>query len=565
MVMDKNGLLKHKSHVVSQGPDRAPARAMLRAVGLVDEDMDKPFIAVANLASDVTPCNMHLTRLAEKVKSGVRDADCVPFLFGTITISDGIAMGTEGMKASLVSREVIADSIETVTFGESMDGLIVVAACDKNMPGSLMAMARLNVPSIFVYGGAILPGRYDGDDINIQDMFEAVGAYSQGKISIKDVMDMERVACPGEGACAGMFTANTMSSAIEAMGMSIPGAASIPAVDPRNEQIAHTAGTLLRGMLENDIKPRDIITRKSLENAISVVLAMGGSTNAVLHLLAIAHEAQVQLDIDDFDRLSRTVPYLSDLRPGGRFVMSDVDKIGGVPVLMNELLKEGLLHGDAMTVTGKTVADNLKSFDSKPDGTVLFPVSNPRSLTGGLVILKGNLAPEGAVMKIASTKHLVHEGPARVFDEEREVFDAVTRGEITPGDVVVLRYEGPKGGPGMQEMLAVTGAISGAGLGESVLLLTDGRFSGATRGAAIGHVAPEAAVGGPIAFVQDGDIIVMDVSKRQLTVKISDQEMDKRKNKWNPPISEYKSGVMAKYAKLVSSASKGAVTTEFLV
>ena len=564
MVIDKNGLLKHRSHVVSQGPDRAPARAMLRAVGLTDEDMDKPFIAVGNLASDVTPCNMHLTRLAEKVKAGVRDADCVPFLFGTITISDGIAMGTEGMKASLVSREVIADSIETVTFGESMDGLIVVGACDKNMPGSLMAMARLNVPSIFVYGGAILPGRYEGDDINIQDMFEAVGAYSQGKISIDDVMDMERVACPGEGACSGMFTANTMSSAIEAMGMSIPGAASIPAVDPRNEQIAHMAGTLLRGLLENDIKPRDIITRKSLENSISVVLAMGGSTNAVLHLLAIAHEAQVQLDIDDFDRLSRTVPYLSDLRPGGRFVMSDVDKIGGVPVLMNELLKEGLLHGDAMTVTGKTVADNLKSFDSKPDGEVLFPISNPRSLTGGLVILKGNLAPEGAVMKVASTKHLVHEGPARVFDGEREVFDAVTRGEINPGDVLVLRYEGPKGGPGMQEMLAVTGAISGVGLGESVLLLTDGRFSGATRGASIGHIAPEAAVGGPIALVQDGDIIVMDVSKRELTVKISDREMDKRRNKWNPPVSKYKSGVMAKYAKLVSSASKGAVTTEFL-
>ena len=492
----KSGL-KRRSHVVSDGPDRAPARSMLRAVGLKDEDMDKPFIAVGSLASDVTPCNVHLDRLAQKVKEGVREANGVPFLFGTITVSDGISMGTEGMKASLVSREVIADSIETVTFAESMDGLIVVAACDKNMPGSLMAMARLNVPSLFVYGGTILPGHFKGGDVNIQDMYEAVGTYSQGKMSLEDLLAIERVACPGEGACAGMFTANTMASAVEALGMSMPGAASIPAVDPRGNGIARGAGAVLYNLLERDIKPRDIMTREAFENAIAVVLAMGGSTNAVLHLLAIAHEARVPLEIDDFDRLSRRTPYLTDLRPAGRFVMSDVDKSGGVPVVMKELLNAGLLRGDVMTVTGKTLADNLRDFQGEPDSRVIYPVSAPRSPTGGLVILKGNLAPEGAVMKVAGTKHLNHEGPAKVFDGERAAFGAVTNGEIKDGDVVVLRYEGPKGGPGMQEMLAVTGAIIGQGLGDSVMLMTDGRFSGATHGPMIGHVAPEAQVGGP--------------------------------------------------------------------
>ncbi len=553
--------LKRHSNVVSEGPTRAPARAMLRAVGLRDEDMSKPFIAVGNLASDVTPCNMHLTRLAEKVKEGVWSAESVPFMFGTITISDGISMGTEGMKASLVSREVIADSIETVTFGESMDGLIVVATCDKNMPGAIMAMARLNLPSLFVYGGAILPGNYHGEDVNIQDVFEAVGSFSQGKMSLDDLLGLERVACPGEGACSGMFTANTMSSAIEAMGMSAPGAASIPAIDPRNEDVATEAGALLHNLLERDIKARDIITRESLENAITVVLAMGGSTNAVLHLLAIAHEADVPLDIDDFDRLSRRTPYITDLRPGGRFVMSDVDRVGGVPVVMNELLAAGLLHGDVMTVTGKTLAENLAEFSGKPDSSVIYPASSPRSPTGGLVILKGNLAPEGAVMKVAGTKHLAHEGRARVFDGERAAFNAVTAGEIKAGDVLVLRYEGPKGGPGMQEMLSVTGAISGRGLGESVLLMTDGRFSGATRGASIGHVAPEAAVGGPIALVEDGDTIVMDVERRELSVKVPDEELERRRKQWKAPAPNYDSGVMAKYAKLVSTASRGAVTT----
>ena len=553
--------LKRKSHVVSDGPSRAPARSMLRAVGLKDEDMDKPFVSVANLASDVTPCNVHLDRLALKVKQGLWDAGSVPFMFGTITISDGISMGTEGMKASLVSREVIADSIETVTFGESMDGLVVVAACDKNMPGAMMAMARLNVPSLFVYGGAILPGNYLGKDINIQDMYEAVGAYSQGDLTLDELIAMECVACPGEGACSGMFTANTMSSAIEAMGMSIPGAASIPAVDPRNEDVALQAGAVLYNLLERDIKPRDIMTREAFENAITVVLAMGGSTNAVLHLLAIAYEAGVPLEIDDFDRLSRRTPYLTDLRPGGRFVMSDVDKAGGVPTVMNELLKGGLLHGDVMTVTGKTLAENLAEFDTQPDSRVVHPVLTPRSPTGGLVILKGNLATEGAVMKVAGTKHLNHEGPAKVFDGERPCFEAVTQGEIKPGDVVVIRYEGPKGGPGMQEMLAVTGAIMGQGLGDDVLLLTDGRFSGATHGPMIGHVAPEAAVGGAIGLIRDGDTVVLNVETRELSVRLSDAELEARRKEWKPRDSGYHTGVMAKYAKLVSSASKGAVTT----
>ena len=469
-------------------------------------------------------------------------------------------MGTEGMKASLVSREVIADSIETVSFAESMDGLIVVAACDKNMPGALMAMARLNIPSVFVYGGTILPGQYRGKDVNIQDMFEAIGAYSRGQLSLDELTDMERVACPGEGACAGMFTANTMVSAIEALGMSIPAAASVPAVDPRIEGIAYDAGAVLDNLLERDIKPRDIVTQRSLENAITVVLAMGGSTNAVLHLLAIAHEARVALDIDDFDRLSRRTPYLTDLRPGGRFVMSDVDKAGGIQVLMKELLDAGLLHGDEMTVTGHTLAENLETFEGQPDSRVIYPVSSPRSPTGGLVILRGNLAPDGAVMKVAGTKHLTHEGPARVFDGERAAFDAVARGDIMSGEVVVIRYEGPKGGPGMQEMLAVTGAIMGRGLGDDIMLLTDGRFSGATHGPMIGHVAPEAAVGGPIALIRDGDIVTMDVETRDLSFKVPDDEIDRRRGEWHAPPPSYESGVMAKYAKLVSSASIGAVT-----
>ena len=554
-------LLKHKSGIVSLGPDRAPARSMLRAVGLNDDDMEKPFVAVANLASDVTPCNVHLTRIAEKAKQGLWDAQAVPFMFGTITISDGISMGTEGMKGSLVSREVIADSIETVCFTEGMDGLVVVAACDKNMPGALMSMARLNIPSVFVYGGAILPGSYQGQDINIQDMYEAVGAFSKCQISLDELINMERAACPGEGACSGMFTANTMASAIEAMGMSVSGAASIPAVDDRNLDVAHEAGTHLYSMLEKGVKPRDIMTRDAFENAIRLVLAMGGSTNAVLHLLAIAREAEVHLTIDDFDALSRDTPYLTDLRPGGKYVMSDVDRSGGVQVVLKELLDGGMLHGDAMTINGNTIGENLQGVTTKPDERVIFSIANAKSSTGGLAILRGNLAPEGAVIKVSGTSHHQHEGPAKVYDGERAAFEAVTNGEIEDGDVLIIRYEGPKGGPGMQEMLAVTGAIMGAGLGESTLLITDGRFSGATRGPMIGHVAPEAAVGGPIGLINQGDIISMDVKSRQLNVEITEAEFEERKKAWQPPKANYERGVLAKYAKLVSSASIGAVTS----
>ena len=553
--------LKHKSGVVSLGPDRAPARSMLRAVGLSDDDMEKPFIGVANLASDVTPCNVHLTRIAESVKEGLWDSQSVPFMFGTITISDGISMGTEGMKGSLVSREVIADSIETVCFTEGMDGLVVVAACDKNMPGAMMSMARLNIPSVFVYGGAIMPGNYGGKDINIQDMYEAVGSYSKSQMTLDELINMERVACPGEGACSGMFTANTMASAIEAMGMSIPGAASIPAIDGRTLDVAKETGQHVYSMLENGIKPRDIMTREAFENAIRLVLSMGGSTNAVLHLLAIAREAEVTLSIDDFDNMSRETPYLTDLRPGGQFVMSDVDRSGGVQVVLKELLNAGLLHGKAKSINGKTLEENLESVSTKPDERVIFSVPNAKSATGGLAILKGNLAPEGAVIKVAGTSIEKHEGPAKVFDGERGAFEAVTNGEIVDGDVVVIRYEGPKGGPGMQEMLAVTGAIMGAGLGDSTVLITDGRFSGATRGGSIGHVAPEAAVGGPIGLIENGDTITLDIESRELNVKLSESELAERKASWKPRKPNYERGVLAKYAKLVSSASVGAVTS----
>ena len=553
--------LNKKSKVVTQGDDRAPARSMLRAMGLTDEDMNKPFIGIANLASDVTPCNVHLDRIAQKAKIGVRDAGMVPMMFGTITISDGISMGTEGMKASLVTREIIADSIEAVVFGESLDGLLAVAACDKNMPGVMMAMARLNVPSIFVYGGAILPGKYDGKDINIQDMFEAVGAYSRGDLSLKQLIDMEKVACPGEGACSGMFTANTMSSAIEAMGMSIPGASSIPAIDPRNEAVAVKSGEFLIDLIKKDIKPRDIMTKRAFENAITTVLAMGGSTNAVLHLLAMAHEAEVDLNIEDFNTLSEKTPYITNLRPGGKYVMSDVDKAGGVPVILKELLNAGLLHGDVLTITGKTMTENLSEITTKPDNEVIYSHNTPRSSTGGLVILKGNLAPEGAVFKVAGTKHIKHEGPAKVYNGEREAFNAITSGKVVDGDVVIIRYEGPKGGPGMQEMLAVTGAIMGAGLGDSTMLITDGRFSGATRGPSIGHVAPEAAVGGPIAFVENGDIVSMNADTKELILHISDEELSNRKKDWAAPEINVKNAFLRKYAKLVSSASIGAVTS----
>ena len=552
--------MKHRSNDVTQGAERAPARAMLLAMGLTQEDLDKPFVAIANLASDVTPCNVHLSRFAQAAKEGIRQADGTPFEFGTITVSDGISMGTEGMKASLVSREVIADSIEVVTFGERMDGLVTIAGCDKNMPGCMMAIARLNVPSIFIYGGTIMPGQYQGNDVNIQDVFEAVGAYAKGSITRDELTALECVACPGEGSCAGLFTANTMSTAIEIMGMSLPGDASIPAIDPRKVDEARAAGSALLRLLEEDVRPRDIMTRQAFENAITVVLAMGGSTNAVLHLMAIANEAGVDLSLDDFDRISRNTPYISDMRPGGRYVMADLHRYGGVSLVAQRMLQAGLLHGDTMTVTGKTLAENVADMPTVDDQPVIYRPETPRSPTGGLAILRGNLAPDGAVIKVAGHQEKVYEGPARVFEQEEPAFQAIQRGEINPGDIVIIRYEGPKGGPGMREMLAVTGALIGQGLGDSVALVTDGRFSGASHGPMVGHVAPEAAVGGPIGLLQEGDIVTLDIPNRELNVRLTEEEFTDRRARWQPIPAKYTSGVLAKYAKLVSSAAEGAVT-----
>ena len=552
--------LKHRSREITTGPARTPARAMLRATGLDDAALHSPFIGIANLASDVTPCNVHLSRLTARVKQGVREARGTPFEFGTITVSDGISMGTEGMKASLVSREVIADSIELVSMAEWFDGLVAVAGCDKNMPGCLMAMARLNIPSVFVYGGTIMPGRFQGRDVNIQDVFEAVGRHSRGAMSDAELDELERVACPGEGSCAGLFTANTMSAAIEALGMALPGDGSIPAVDPRKGDECQSSGEAVLRALELGLRPRDILTREAFENAIAVVVAMGGSTNAVLHLLAISREAEVALDIDDFDYISRNTPYIADMRPGGKYVMADLDQAGGLAQVMKRLLDAGMLHGDAITVTGKTLRENLEGVEENHDQKVVFPVSSPLNDTGGLVILKGNLAPEGGVIKVAGHAMSYHKGPARVFDREQDAFEAVRRSEIKAGDVVVIRYEGPKGGPGMREMLAVTAAIVGQGLGDDVALITDGRFSGATRGPMVGHVAPEAAVGGPIAALRDGDMITMDIPNRLLAVDLTDDELQARIQENEAPPSTHTTGALAKYAKLVSSASEGAVT-----
>jgi len=559
-ITSDNLRLKHRSKELTHDPQRAPARAMLMAMGITQEDMNKPFVAIANLASDVTPCNVHLDRFAEAAKDGIRQSDGVPFEFGTITVSDGISMGTEGMKASLVSREVIADSIELVTFGERMDGLITVAGCDKNMPGCMMAIARLNVPSIFIYGGSIMPGQYNGRDVNIQDVFEAVGAYAKGDMTLDELTDLECRACPGEGSCAGLFTANTMSSAIEAMGMSLPGDASIPAIDPRKLGEARDAGRTLIRLLEEDLRPRDILTKQAFENAITVAVSMGGSTNVVLHLLAIAREAEVDLTLEDFDRISRNTPYIADMKPAGRYVMADLSRYGGIALVMKRLLSAGLLHGDAITVTGKTIAENIQATETVEDQPVVVTIDKPRSPTGGLAILRGNLAPEGAVIKVAGHQERVYEGPARVFDQEQAAFQAIQRREIKSGDIVVIRYEGPKGGPGMREMLAVTGALVGQGLGDDVALLTDGRFSGATHGPMVGHVAPEAAVGGPIALLNEGDIITLDIPGRQLNVKLTEEEFTDRRARWQPLPPNYTTGALAKYAKLVSSAAEGAVT-----
>ena len=560
MTLTKPARAKHRSAEITHDPQRAPARAMLMAMGITQEDMEKPFVAIANLASDVTPCNVHLDRFAQGVKEGIRAADGVPFQFGTITVSDGISMGTEGMKTSLVSREVIADSIELVTFGERMDGLVTIAGCDKNMPGCMMAIARLNVPAIFMYGGTIMPGQHNGRDVNIQDVFEAVGAYARGHVTYEELKELECRACPGEGSCAGLFTANTMSTAIEVMGMSLPGDASIPAIDPRKLGQARDTGRALMRLLEEEVRPRDIMTRQAFENAITVGVAMGGSTNIVLHLLAIAREAGVPLALEDFERISAATPYIADMKPAGRYVMADLSRYGGIALVMKRLLQAGLLHGDAMTVTGRTLAQNLANVSVVEDQPVITPVDAPRSPTGGLAILRGNLAPEGAVIKVAGHQQRVYRGPARVFDQEPAAFRAVQNGEIRPGDIVIIRYEGPKGGPGMQEMLAVTGAIIGQGLGEEVALITDGRFSGASHGPMVGHVAPEAATGGPIALLREGDEITLDIPARQLNVRLTEEEMTDRRANWRPLPPNYNTGALAKYAKLASSASEGAVT-----
>ena len=552
--------MRPNSSVIMDGPDRAPARAMLRAMGLGDKELEQPFVGVSNLASDVTPCNVHLDRVVKAVKEGVRMASGTPFEFGTLTVSDAVSMGTQGMKASLVSREVIADSIELVSFAEGFDGLVTVAGCDKNMPGTIMAAARLNLPTIFVYGGTIMPGRYKGRDVNIQDVFEAVGAYSKGSITREELRDVECAACPGAGSCAGLFTANTMSSAIEALGMSLPGDASIPAEDDRKQDAARQAGESVLELMRLGIKTRDILTRKAFENAITLVVAMGGSTNAVLHLLAIAREAQVPLNIEDFDVISDRTPYIVDMKPGGRYVMADLHRVGGVSLVMKRLLDAGLLHGDALTVTGKSLEENLAGVDAYQDQPIVSAVKAPLGMTGGLAILKGNLAPEGCVVKVAGKQHLYQKGPARVFDREEDAFQEIQAQGIKAGDVVVIRYEGPKGGPGMREMLTVTGALVGQGLGESVALMTDGRFSGATHGLMVGHVAPESAVGGPIALLKDGDTVIVDVPGRRLEVELPEGELERRAGEWKPRPTGYPTGALAKYAKLVSSASEGAVT-----
>ena len=556
-----SGQRRPRSWQVTEGPERAPARAMLRAVGLSEDDFGKPQVGVASSWNEVTPCNYHLDKLAALAKEGVRSGGAVPLEFTTIAVSDGIAMGHEGMKASLISRDVIADSVELVMHAERMDALVGIAGCDKSEPGMLMAMARLDLPSVFLYGGTILPGTYDGRDVTIQDVFEAVGAHARGSMSDEDLLGIERAACPTAGSCAGMYTANTMAAAAEALGMSLPGAASPPAVDHRREELARRSGIAVAALLETGLRPREVMTRRAFENAIAVVMAVAGSTNAVLHLLAIAHEAGVELELADFDRMSRRVPHLVDVRPAGRFVMSDLDRAGGVPVVMKELLDAGLLDGDVITVTGKTMAENLADLaPNAPDGEVVRPFSEPIHEEGGIAILSGSLAPEGSVMKIAGAASLVFRGRGRAFDSEQEAFDALTAGSIVAGDVIVIRYEGPKGSPGMPEMLAVTAAVAGAGLGKDVALITDGRFSGATRGYSVGHVAPEAFVGGPIALVRDGDEVVIDAANRSIELAVDADELERRRAAWTAPEPRYTAGALAKYARLVGSASRGAVT-----
>jgi dihydroxy-acid dehydratase len=540
--------------------ERAPARAMLRAAGMADEDFAKPQIAVASSWNEVTPCNLPLDRLAKRAKEGVRAAGGYPMEFTTIAVSDGISMGHEGMRASLVSREVIADSVELMVHAERLDGMVLLAGCDKSLPGMLMAAARMDLAAAFLYGGTILPGRLGDRDLTIQDAFEGVGACALGRISQHDLDEIERHACPTEGSCAGMYTANTMAAAAEALGMALVGSASPPAVDRRREGLAVRSGEVVLAQLDAGITARRILTKAAFENAIAVVMALGGSTNAVLHLLAIANEARVELTLDDFNRVGDRTPHLADVRPFGRYVMSDIDRIGGVPVVMKALLDAGVLDGDVLTLTGRTMGEELSSIaPPDPDGKIIHALSDPIHRTGGLTILRGSLAPEGAVVKSASFESTVLEGVARVFDDEKDAMAAVTAGRISPGDAVVIRYEGPAGGPGMREMLAVTGAIKGAGLGNDVLLITDGRFSGATHGPCIGHVAPEATRGGAIALVQDGDRIRLDMSARTLDLLVDPAELERRYADWKLPPPRYETGALAKYAKLVGSAAQGAV------
>ncbi|WP_299402866.1 dihydroxy-acid dehydratase [Acaryochloris sp. IP29b_bin.148] len=550
------------SQVVTQGVQRAPNRAMLRAVGFGDEDFTKPIVGLANGYSTITPCNMGIDSLATRAEVSLRTAGSMPQKFGTITISDGISMGTEGMKYSLVSREVIADSIETACKGQSMDGVLAIGGCDKNMPGAMLAMARMNIPAIFVYGGTIKPGHLDGKDLTVVSAFEAVGQHSAGRISEAELTAVEKHACPGAGSCGGMYTANTMSSAFEAMGMSLMYSSTMAAEDEEKAVSAEQSATVLVEAIRQQILPRDILTRKAFENAIAVIMAVGGSTNAVLHLLAISRAAGTPLTLDDFETIRAKVPVICDLKPSGRYVATDLHKAGGIPLVMKMLLEHGLLHGDALTITGKTIAEQLADVPSEPspDQDVIRPWDNPMYKQGHLAILRGNLATEGAVAKITGIKNPQITGPARVFESEEDCLAAILANKIQPNDVIVVRYEGPKGGPGMREMLAPTSAIIGAGLGDSVGLITDGRFSGGTYGMVVGHVAPEAAVGGTIALVQEGDMITIDAHARKLEVHVSDQELEERRAKWERPQPRYTTGVLAKYAKLVSSSSVGAVT-----
>ena len=555
--------VKPRSRDVTDGIQKAASRAMLRAVGLTDDDWEKPQVGVASSWNEITPCNMSIRRLTAAAKEGVRSAGGVALEFGTITVSDGISMGHEGMRASLVSREVIADSVETVMHGERLDGLLATGGCDKSMPGMMMAIARLNLPAVFVYNGSTMPGYHNGKAIDITSVFEAIGACAAGTITEAELGDIERNACPGEGACGGMFTANTMSSIGEALGLSLPGTASPPAIDPRREDDARRAGEAVVNMLRLGIRPSDILTKKAFENAIALANALGGSTNAVLHLLAIAHEARVELDLDDFNRIAARVPHIADMKPGGQFHMTDLDRVGGVPVVLKHLLDAGLLHGDVMTCTGKTMAENLAEINPpQPDGVVVHPLSQPINAEGGLLILRGSLAPKGSVVKVAglSQEQRLFEGTARVFDDEDGAMVAIMNGEIQPNTVLVIRYEGPKGGPGMREMLAITGAMKGAGRGYDCALITDGRFSGGTWGFCIGHVAPEAVDGGPIAFVRDGDRIKVDVANLSLDLLVDEAEMSKRRQGWQPNPPRYTSGVLGKYARLAQGAEKGAIT-----